>query len=76
MCTPRTRTVSSLTRQSQVCRLHTQSKDYKLQYTKTIQSMDSLETTPITDQTALEEHIAATKAKSSTAHKPKSAQVS
>ena len=38
--------------------------------------MDSLETTPKTDQTAQEEHRAATKAKSSTAHEPTSAQVS
>ena len=38
--------------------------------------MDSLETTPKTDQTAQEEHRAAAKAKSSTAHEPKSAQVS
>ena len=34
------------------------------------------ETTPEADQTAQEEHRAATKAKTSTAHKPKSAQVS
>ena len=47
-----------------------------LQSAKTAQSMDSLETTPKTDQTAQEEHRAATKAKSSTAHEPKSAQVS
>ena len=38
--------------------------------------MDSLKTTPKTNQTAQEEHRAATKAKSSTAHEPKSAQVS
>ena len=38
--------------------------------------MDSLKTTPTTDQTAQEEHRAATRAKSSTAHGPKSAQVS
>ena len=38
--------------------------------------MDSLKTAPKTDQTAQEEHRAATKAKSSTAHEPKSAQVS
>ena len=38
--------------------------------------MDSLKTTPTTDQTAQEEHRAATKAKSSTAHEPKSAKVS
>ena len=38
--------------------------------------MDSLKTAPKTDQTAQEEHRAATMAKSSTAHEPKSAQVS
>ena len=38
--------------------------------------MDSLKTTPEADWTAQEEHRAATKAKTSTAHKPKSAQVS
>ena len=43
---------------------------------KTVQSMDSVKTTPTTDQTAQEEHRAATKAKSSTTHEPKSAQVS
>ena len=50
--------------------------NHSLQSTKTAQSMDSLETTPKTDQTAQEECRAATKAKSSTAHEPKSAQVS
>ena len=50
--------------------------NHSLQSTKTAQSMDSLETTPKADQTAQEEHRAATKAKTSTAHKPKSAQVS
>ena len=50
--------------------------NHSLQSTKTTQSMDSLGTTPKTDQTAQEEHRAATKAKSSTEHKPKSAQVS
>ena len=50
--------------------------NHSLQSTKTAQSMDSLETTPKTDQTAQEEHRAATKAKASTAHEPKSAQVS
>ena len=49
---------------------------HSLQSTKTTQSMDSLKTTPEADQTAQEEHRAATKAKTSTAHKPKSAQVS
>ena len=38
--------------------------------------MDSLKTTPKTNQTAQEEHRAATKAKSSKAHKPKSTPVS
>ena len=38
--------------------------------------MDSLKTTSKTDQTAKEEHRVATKAKASTAHEPKSAQVS
>ena len=46
------------------------------QSTKTVQSMDSLNTTPTTIQTAQEEHRAATRVKSSTAHGPKSAQVS
>ena len=70
------RTVSSLTRQSQVYRLCSQSKDYNPQSTKTTQSTDSLKTTPKTDQTAQEEHRVPTKAKASTAHEPKSAQVS
>ena len=47
-----------------------------LQSTKTAQSTDSLKTTPTTVQTAQEEHRAATRVKSSTAHGPKSAQVS
>ena len=47
-----------------------------LQSTKTAQSMDSLKSTPTTIQAAQEEHRAATRAKSSTAHEPKSAQVS
>ena len=38
--------------------------------------MDNLKTTPEADQTAQEEHRAATKAKTSTTHEPKSAQVS
>ena len=46
------------------------------QSTKAVQSMDSLKTTSTTVQTAQEEHRAATRAKSSTAHGPKSAQVS
>ena len=71
-----TGTVSSLTRPSPVCRLHTQSKDYKPQSTRTAQSTDSLKTTPKPDQTVQEEHRMATKAKSSTAHEPKSPQVS
>ena len=61
------------------------SKDYvhslettnnSLQSTKTMQSMDSLKTTPTTVQAAHEEHRDATRAKSSTAHEPKSAEVS
>ena len=47
-----------------------------LQSGKTAQSMHSLKTTPTTDQTAQEEHRAATRAKSSTTQEPKSAQVS
>ena len=38
--------------------------------------MDSFKTTPKADQAAQDEHRAATKTKSSTAHEPKSAQVS
>ena len=38
--------------------------------------MDSLKTTPVTDQTAQEEHRAATRVKSSTTNESKSAQVS
>ena len=38
---------------------------------KTVQSTDSLKTAPKADQTAQEEHRAATRAKASTAHKPK-----
>ena len=50
--------------------------NHSLQSTKTAQSMDSLKMTSKTDQTAQEEHRAPTKAKASTAHEPKSAQVS
>ena len=50
--------------------------NHSLQSTKTAQSMDSLKTTPKGNQAAQDEHRAATKAKSSTAHEPKSAQVS
>ena len=46
-----------------------------LQSKKTAQSMDSLKTTPTTDQAAKEEHRNATRAKSTTAHGPKSPQV-
>ena len=46
-----------------------------LQSTMTAQSMDSLKTTPTTDQTAQEEHRAATRVKLSTAHEPKAAQI-
>ena len=38
--------------------------------------MDSLKTAPKTNQTAQEDHRVATKAKASTAHEPRSAQVS
>ena len=41
-----------------------------------LQSMDSLKTTPATDQAAQEEHRTATRAKSTTAYGPKSPQVS
>ena len=47
-----------------------------LQSGKTAQSMDSLKTIPTTNQTAQEEHRAATRVKSTTAHGPKSPQVS
>ena len=47
-----------------------------LQSKKTAQSMDSLKTTLATDQAAQEEHRNATRAKSTTAHGPKSPQVS
>ena len=50
--------------------------NHSLQSIKTVQSMDSLKTAPKTDQATQEEHRAATKTKSSTAHEPKSAQVS
>ena len=50
--------------------------DSSLQSGETAQSMDSLKTTPTTDQTAQEEHRAATRVKSTTAHGPKSQQVS
>ena len=50
--------------------------DSSVQSGKTAQSMDSLKTTPTTDQTAQEEHRAATRVKSTTAHGPKSPQVS
>ena len=50
--------------------------DSSLQSGKTAQSMDSLKTTPTTNQTAQEEHRTATRAKSTTAHGPKSPQVS
>ena len=50
--------------------------DSSLQSGKTVQSMDSLKTTPTTNQTAQEEHRAATGVKSTTIHVPKSPQVS
>ena len=46
-----------------------------LQSKKTAQFMDSLQSTHSLNQTAQEEHRAATKTKSSTAHEPKSPQV-
>ena len=46
-----------------------------LQSAKAAQPMDSLQSTSSHDQTAQEEHIAATKAKSGTAHEPESPQV-
>ena len=52
------------------------STDSSLQSGKTVQSMDSIKTTPTTNQTVQEEHRAATRVKSSTAHGPKSLQVS
>ena len=50
--------------------------DSSLQPEKTAQSVDSLKTTPTTNQTSQEEHRASTRVKSTTAHKPKSPQVS
>ena len=47
-----------------------------LQSEKTAHSMDSLKAAPTTDQTAQEEHRAATRVKSTTAQGPKSPQVS
>ena len=46
-----------------------------LQFEKTAQSMDSLRTAPTSNQTAQEEHRAATRMKSTTAHGHKSPQV-
>ena len=50
--------------------------DSSLQSGQNVQSMNSLKTTPTTNQTAQEEHRAATRVKSTTAHGPKSPQVS
>ena len=47
-----------------------------VQSKKTAQSIDSLKTAPTTGQTAQEEHRNTTRAKSTTAHGPKSPQVS
>ena len=47
-----------------------------LQSKKTVQSKESLKTTPATNQTAQEVHRNATRVKSTTAHRPKSPQVS
>ena len=46
--------------------------DSSLQSEKTAQSMNSLKTTPTTDQTAQKEHKTTTRVKSTTAHRPKS----
>ena len=77
-CTQRSTTVTSLNEQSQSTDYiySVETIDSSLQSGKTVQSMDSLKTTPTTDQTAQEEHRAATRAKSTTAHGPKSPQVS
>ena len=57
--------------------IHTlKTTNHSLQSIKMAQSTNSLETTPKTNQTTHEEHRLTTKAKTSTAHKPKSAQVS
>ena len=66
--------VDSLKSTDYVCSLETE--DSSLQSGKTVQSTDSLKTTPTTDQTAQEEHRAATRVKSTTAHGPKTPQVS
>ena len=46
--------------------------DSSLQSGKTAQSISSLKTTPTTNQTAQDEHRAATRVKSTAAHGPKS----
>ena len=51
--------------------MYLKTTNHSLQSTKTAQSMDSLKNTPKLDQTAQEEHRAATKTKSSTTHEPK-----
>ena len=66
--------VSSLKSTDYVHSLET--TDSSLQSGKTAQSTDSLKTTPTTDQTAEEEHRAATRVKSTTTHIHKSPQVS
>ena len=68
------RTVSSLQSTGYVHSL--ESMGDSLQSKKTAQSMDSLKTTLATDQAAQEEHRNATRVKSTTAHGPKSPQVS
>ena len=50
--------------------------NHSLQSIKTVQSTDSLKTAHKTNQASQEDHRAATKVKSSAAHKAKSAQVS
>ena len=62
--------------QSPVYIFSLETTDSSLQSGKTAQSTDSLKTTPTTNQTAQEEHRNATRAKSITAHGPKSPQVS
>ena len=76
MCTQRSRTVSVDSLKSTDCVYSLETMDSSLQSEKTVQSRDSLKTTHTTDQTAQEEHRAATRAKSTTAHGPKSPQVS
>ena len=68
--------VSANSLKSTDCVYSLETVDSSLQFAKTAQSMDSHKTTPTTDQTTQEEHRAATRVKSITAHGPKSPQVS